>query len=248
MMLVVLGLFAGDALFTSTASGATITATFQDINPDQTLSYTLAGNPSTTVAGRFNWVRSADPNAGTWPHPPAPGQSFFTFCIELIQNLAIGAEYTFDVKLLANAPIPDRAPLSGPMGNAKADMIMDLWTNRILLAPAGSIDDPNHVAAMQTAVWEVVYEDIAANGLNLSTGDFTAAASSGPFVPLAQTWLDQIGTLLPPIITLVAMTSDTQQDQTFLTVIPTGEVIPAPVAAVGAVPLLAALVRRRRPT
>ena len=246
-MLIALGLFAGDALFSEAASGATITATFQDVDPGQSLSYTLAGNAHTTVAGRFNWVRSDDPNAGSWPNPPAPGQAFFTVCIELVQNLALGAEYTYNVQLLASAPIPDNAPVSGPMGQAKADLIMDLWTNRILLAPAGSVDDTNHMASMQTAVWEIVYEDIATNGLNLGTGAFTAAGSSGPFVATAQTWLDQLGTLVPPLITLVAMTNDTQQDQTFLTVIPTGDPIPAP-AAVMAAPLVGALAMRRRRT
>jgi len=230
---VFVGALASVALFSNVASAATIEAKLIDVSPSQTLDYNFDGANKSTTAGTFNWLRTG----GDWPHVPAVNSNFVTFCIELIQSIQGGVTYTYTVADLEDAPIPDNAPLSGPMGVTKADYIMELWSDQVILG-GGNLSNADFAAAMQTSIWEIVYDD----GLDLGSGTFQTVTTGG-FVDDAQGFLDELdGSTL--LVTMKAMTSITAQDHTFLTVIPTID-IPAPMAfGMGLVGL--GLIGRRR--
>jgi len=232
-------MLAGAMLFSSAASAATIDATFNGVSPKRNLTYTIDGGTTTptTQAGTFNWYRTG----GSWAGTPNVNTNFITFCIELVQNIATGNTYTYRVAFLKDAPIPDNAPISGPMGVVKADYIMELWSDQIILG-GGNLADPNFVAAMQTAVWEIVYDD----GLDLGSGTFQAISDGGfGFAASAQGFLDALDDSVI-LVDMRAMSSETLQDQTFLTVVPTGEDIPVPAALAMGLPALGLISRRRR--
>ena len=217
----------GAVLLSGVARAATIEATFSGVDPKKTLTYWLQGvGQEKTQAGAFNWLRTG----GDWPNPPPVNSTFITFCIELIQSVQPNQNYTYEVAQLATAPLPYDAPLNGPMGAVKAGYIEELWAARV-----GTLVTDNDYAAMQTAVWELVYD----TDLTLTTGTFQAVTVA-PFVTLAQTFLDALTGTPPTNLDLRAMTSLEQQDQTFLTV------IPAPPAALGGLAsLLLGTIRRR---
>lgn len=248
--LVIVGFIAGAVLFTTPASGATIIATFHDVSPSQSLSYIVNGNPASTVAGRFNWTRLDDPLGGDWDSTPVPGQDFFSFCIELVQTLALGNDYTYTVADLEDAPIPDNAPTSGPMGVVRAADIFDMWSAQIIfgldITGAWDWDNATHVAAMQTAIWEIVH-DTAGGAHSLAAGNFQATTVA-PFVTLAQTFLDALGTHGPPLSNLKAMASESAQDQTFVTLASTSVEIPTPLAFGLGLPVILGFIGRRQTT
>lgn len=232
--LVLVGMLAGTVLFSGVASAATIEATFDGVSPGKSFQYKLgdASAPTkTTTAGKFNWTRTG----GTWAFDPLG--VFHTFCIELVQNIAPSSSYTYDVILLQNAPIPDDAPLGGPMGITKANYIKELWLEQVL---AGDMNDADHVAAIQVAFWEVVYDD----DLSLSGATGFRAVTSAGFVTTAQTWLDSLGDPFGNL-NIHAMASTTHQDQAFLSVTGTSEEIPVPAALAMGLPALGLIGRRR---
>ena len=218
---------AGVIMLSGLASAATIDATFAGINPSQSLTLWSQGvGQLTTSAGAFNWLRTG----GDWQNPPLVNDAFITFCIELVQSIQSGQNYTYTVADLSTAPVPHGAPLNGPMGDVKAGYIEELWATRF-----NTLVTADDFAAMQTTVWELVYD----TDLDLTTGTFKAITVA-PFVTLAQTFLDGLTGTPPQGTVIKAMTSPNRQDQTFLTTMPT------PSAALAVLPLLLFGALRRR--
>lgn len=162
----------------------TIEATFDGVSPRRTVSYNLnsgAGGFSGVNAGVYTFTQSG----GTFSQDPLPeGQTIWAFCIELLENAGSG---TYGVDELENGRTAGPPPTDGPaLGLVRANMLRALFS----YAFSGNggyisqIADDNagrtFAAAIQTAVWEIVYEELVGGALvGLNTGTGTARFSSG---------------------------------------------------------------------
>ena len=230
------GVLALCLLLGAAAHGATFTATFTGVGLSRAFQFDLTGHGTTsTKAGAYDWQRTG----GDWTGVPGIGDSFSTFCVDLPQSIRTGNSYTYEVVDLADAPVPAQAPLAGPMGQAKAAAITELWVEHHSLLTTS--DD---FAAFGVAVWEIVYDDV----LDLSAGDFQALTTAG-FVTTAQTWLNALDGVTDGVVDgqLMALSSQTSQDQAFLAVVSSPLVpIPTPSALWGGAALLGVLAYRRQ--
>jgi len=179
------------------ADADTIQARFDGVSPRQDVEYSIDGgaNYSSTQAGYFRWTRTG----GTYAGPGAAGE-YITFCMELTQHIAGGETYDYLVLDPADAPLP-----SAGMGTDHADRVSELFGRFY-----ADDFDAMHAAAFQSAVWELVFDD----GLRIDDGVFRIGGT-GDTQTMAQTWLDAIdGT--GPRISLLAMASESVQDQIFM--------------------------------
>jgi len=137
------------------------------------------------------------------------GLADWGFCIEM--QYSTGSNPVYNVLTLDQAPI-DQGPGGNPMGVTKADYIRELWA---IVDPSPTMTAVQ-AAAMQAAIWEIVYED---SGLpwNVSTynEDDTMnsfkVAGDGAVIAQANTWLDQLNGM-GPLANLVALSNDLYQD------------------------------------
>ena len=206
--------------FLSASAGAsTIEALFVKVTPWMWFEYSADGgaNYVEEIVGQYRWTRTGGDHAG-----PPQGE-FFSFCIEISQNVVYQQVHRFDVVDLADAPQPGGMGVGAGMGQDKADLLRELWARRI-----GDVVGPQTAAAFQIGVWEVVYDD----GLSLAEGSFRARYPALPEVALAQSWLDGL-TGNGPFAPLMAMSSPEYQDHLIL--------VPLPSAVWGGAVLLAAM-------
>jgi hypothetical protein len=150
------------------------------------------------------------------------------FCIEF--NYSTSAEKLYDVRTLEQAP-DDQGPAGGYMSTAKADYLRELWAD--VAAAQGvannelaSALDATEAAAMQLAVWEIIYEDKAgASGYGAGNWDVTVRddtdksnsfkATSGTSAVLTQAnnWLALVtGSGATPGPSLIALVHTDHQD------------------------------------
>ena len=194
----------------------------------------FAGN---TTAGIFTWqVVSTNGDDFT------VGQTFQSFCVELLQNVNTGGTYDYEIVDPSVVPSPN-GDLDSGMSDGQAAMISSLFDQHWDDATDGS---SLNAAAFQIAVWEIIYEgenvnygdgQAAATGLSTQDGWFTATNNNGA-TDLADQWL--AGLFNNGIAAaLTGFFSETQQDQ--ITIVP----LPAPVALAGLGLLGVALGRRR---
>jgi hypothetical protein len=198
----------------------------------------LAGDGVTYTnnGGPFQFTRGAtSPSAPTiWDDVSSSftsgtGSAFTSFCIDLAQFLAPSDTYILDDPALAPTPSSGSSPLA-PMGSLAAARLGVLWYEHVHGAATDGIDSASGSAAMQLAIWEIVYDSqlltgegsVAVTGdneLKLTTGNFLSDGtnSTGSDVSAvrstAQGWLDAIAaidfdTYAGPIANVWAM-SDT---------------------------------------
>jgi len=151
------------------------------------------------------------------------------FCIEIAQFASSDTRHLTD---LANAPLPsvNYGSYSVPTGQAKADYIRELWGEHFeknwLTNPTD--DERKRAAALQVAMWEVVYEPYydLSNLINYNvttqsaTNGFKAASLWSESVTYANNWLYSLdGQGLAS--GLIALTNGCRQD--YVT-----QIIPAP--------------------
>jgi hypothetical protein len=180
--------------------------------------YSFNGNNSlSTTAGVFNFttIVGGNTNLGT----------FQTICIDLSQFTNNPTLYT--LKPLEDGPVPGTGTgglnVNGPMGTTKANELREFWAENF-----SSIGNDNiKAAAFQIGAWAIVYDND--NDLNVSdTADnFYARTQTDSnltnAVTMAQNWLNALN---DSDVTeqfenrLVALTSDTFQDQIALGPIP----------------------------
>jgi hypothetical protein len=241
---------------------------FDDVAPKIAVSYTLDGVGSgNTYAGRMNWSQPAP----TADDVPWLGQQFWTFCIEVGQHVSYGATYSDYLGLnLENAPAPGAGAggpggAAGPMQAAKADAIRRLFgytTGTLGINVSSPGLDKIDAAALQIAIWEIVFEDALNTAWNATDGEFritSNSADSDAAEARANLWLTHLrtNTVAPTTFNVIALSSPTAQDQ--LVVINPGwtpggggtvSPVPAPPAVVlglaGVLPLVTAGWARRR--
>ena len=201
------------------ASGASVTAKFQDVAPMRVVNISIdgGGTYAQEIAGRFNWQRVDG------VEDELPQREFVTFCIELTQVIHYGGRYTYEEIDLASGPSPGGWGVGAGMGQDKANLLGELWAAHYD-ETAGSRDKS---AAFQLAVWETVYDD----GLALDGGSFRvrdAGTSAAPAcVGLAEDWLSSL-TGHGARARLGALSSPTAQDQLYLC---DSSIIPGPLPA-----------------
>lgn len=172
--------------------------------------------------------------------PVSPSPDFDTFCIEILQDVAIGSSYTFDiVPNLANAPTPGTGVTTmgtgTGMGSVRAALIEAMWAHFVPTL----VTDADR-AAFQSAIWEVVYETATSGPnlvLDLSSGNFSLSGSNpSGIVGEAQgmlNWAAAADLSVAPRANLVALSSPTDQDQ--ITMVPLPQASLAGMALLGAV-------------
>lgn len=190
----------------SSAFAIDITSTFSTVNPGVdaqiTYGYTDSFNPGTTEntrAGQMNWVRQS----GGFPN--LSGNSYSAFCIEVTQNITYGGTYSYDINALPTAPRP--AGLGAPMGQAKADLIAELYGRHF-----SSLTTNSDYAAFQSSIWNIVYD----NDTSISSGAFfvnSFASDDAGIRSQADNWLSGLnGDANFFQQGLFALTSDSVQD------------------------------------
>lgn len=168
----------------------------------------LPGNPgeafsSTEYAGIFDFTLNSG-NLNTYD-----ADSFVSFCIDVTDSITVGSAHTWNVVSLADAP--DQS--SGPMGSTRADALATLLGSNLgtsLNDAVTVLDDNTKRAAMQVAIWEVVFESAGgpykvAEGNAKFTNNDTVTAQ-------AQLYLDNIAEIGTKMSGLVGLTSTNTQD------------------------------------
>lgn len=182
----------------------------------------------------------------------ATGSTFFSFCTDLdqfVKNQSKPYEFfsnsddTDGDHGIDDMPIVQDENEPG-MGIVKAQAVSALFLSRFADATSG---DSEKASAFQLALWEIVYEPYASEGvlgaLNLSSaaGTFRVTEGNSGTVSLAQTWLNEVAAMDLGSISnnLIGFGSPDYQDQLTLIPLPAG-------ALMGLVGLGGAIAARRR--
>ena len=219
-------------IFTTAATASAGTVDLRFAGVDGVVVKVKHGSTTLTGwAGEMHW--DADPahatGAGT-----VFGPSVDSFCIELTQN-AVTNWNTYTLGDVASSPTPGSALSGGAagMGAAKAGQLGQLWGSYHADALTNNVSR----AALQLAVWEIVYDD----GLDLGGGGFKVlnySADSAAAKTRAGQYLAGLSGYNGPSAGLVALRSESLQDQLVA--------VPAPTAALGGLALLGGVAVARR--
>lgn len=184
------------------------------------LTFDVAGPTNGSVsAGGFNMkvLSSNDPAISS------PG-SILAWCIELTQFVNTPADYT-------------SSSSGGDTWSGKLTRLFNTHYQDVLAGANKTVS-----AAMQLAVWEIVYDGSA---LDLSKGNFKVTSGDNSARNMAQGWLNTLGTApATGNYKIVKLTSGRSQD--LVTVVPTP--IPAAALLFGSALGLGGLLQRRRRT
>lgn len=133
------------------ASATTIQARLDSVSPEVHMNVSSDGGATTRTL--YTGVNNFTVIGGD-PTELAP--TFKAFCIDLGQTIGFGSTNSFTKNAIEAAPIP-----GGGMGNAKADLLRELWGRHFL-----GINSNVKGSAFQAAVWEIVFD----TGLDLTAG------------------------------------------------------------------------------
>lgn len=241
------------ALFTMTGLAAPamaqfVNSRFVNVDPKRDMSYSIT-DPTvmsgTTSAGLFNWQ-------GTVTNPVGLQGNYWAFCIELTQHVSGNTNYfgnNYRVRNLEDAPRPTNSV--APMGSQKADALRELFGRFFFPAFGPAINGPgitqDEAAAMQVAIWEIVYETASAAGSGtpgaaygqnwgLSTGNAVFTGRS-QVLTLATSFLNALDGTGRKSYDLYAVSSENNQDM----IVPT----PGAMALLGVAGVAASRRRRR---
>ncbi len=201
---------------------------------------------TSTTAGKFAWTVVAGGVGQSYGgHTFDVGDTFFTFCTELTQNISNNGTYTYDLVAPSTIPNPAGGNPGFTMNSFRASLLAELFRENFVTATTTTA---LNAAAFQMAVWEIVYQDgTGANGSASSLGEIDLNAKTGIFSmdnsdagDQANIWLALLDGDYPADPDwLIGFSNTSKQDQ--VTMVP----LPAPVwmAAVG---LLGVVVGRRR--
>lgn len=189
------------------------------------------------IIGQYNWTVEQNGSA-LGPN----GSHFFTFCIDIPQDIAFNGTYDYTLTNPANAPKPSSTYMNGPMGVDNAAALGRLWTADIgnVLNATSVANELEASAAFQLAVWKITYNKSPDN-LNIYDAlDHLTIQLYTPNAALqnqinadAFNWANAALNSSGPGTPLVALSSLTAQDQ--ITMAPT------PAAAIAGLVLMAAI-------
>ncbi len=156
-------------------------------------------------SGAIPWTQSL-----SHPTNPALGPTFYTFCIELTQDVNIGSTNDhYIIANLADAPKPGTAQSGhdvspgnpvNQMGTTKADAISRLWngfygTSQAQIASTTSLVNG---AAFQLAIWTIEYDMDSTGRVSsdafLTSTAFRASSANGDLIALAEPLLYDVDT------------------------------------------------------
>ena len=142
--------------------GETASVTLVGTGLGATISFHYGTTWITDFAGEYKWKPATGSN-NPWPL----NQPFTSFCVDLNEFIHLNSTYNYVLKSLETSPNPDPQSTGG-MGTARADAIRRLWgTDR------ADVTTNVKAAAFQMAIWEIVFEYPATQGLPLSSMDVT---------------------------------------------------------------------------
>ena len=201
---------------TTFASADTLRAELQSVY-GQSVSYTLGSNAQkNTTAGRFNWIRESDDpstpgvnEAGTFPlDPTAPGDPFYSFCIDLTQTVYYNTPYEFTVESnLANGRDSVGYP---PLGATIANNIANFF-GAVFPDLGGALSQVN-AAALQISLWEIIYET-PGTAFDVTSGNIKFANNAAA-IAQATSYLNTFASFAGSAATgLHALNSSRLQDQ-----------------------------------
>ncbi len=203
-----------------------VTATFNSVSNEKDIHFHLDGLGDEYVAvGNYMW-------SGQAANPVGLQGSFATFCIDFQQDIGYGGTYGYNLSALNAAPVGGNNPVGG-MGADRAQAIEELWG--LHYGDLGS--DADKIAGFQMAIWELINEEQGAQtldplGLSLESGAFYAT-DLGTATDIADAYLQSLfsnGTLRNDALAtgLVALTSESAQDQLVQLSGPQFATVPAP--------------------
>jgi hypothetical protein len=165
--------------------GDEVTLTFKDLAASRAVSAYYSDGSAvfdrTVSAGRLDWSKGVK-----------------TFCIQLLESISVGQSRSFDVVALDQ--VPEAPPGPGPMGEARATLIRDLYARHYddVLTATGA-DANNQSAAFATILWEITHQDSTETTAAGILGDLDFAAgnarfnSSSSVMTFANSWLSGLG-------------------------------------------------------
>ena len=230
------GLLAAIASSSATAginAGDTLNMTLLSVAPARAVLSTLDGGSTSmnVYGGVLNW--DIDGVGGVK-----------TFCVQLNETISLGSTLTYTAVDLEQAP--DAPPGPGPMGDARATLIRDLYArNYATVMAATGNDAKNLAAAFAMVVWEITHQESTAStasgvlaDLDLTTGNaqFTSGSSANS---LAAGMLGDLGGGTNDFLSFAVLGATNPDKQDVLIVVPG----PAGLLAIAGLGLVA---RRRR--
>ncbi len=200
-------------------------------------------------AGLFKWTMVAE--VGDDLIEADAGQTFYTFCIEFVEHIKDNNQV---YNLVDQSLAPELNGTYPAMGTAKADLMEKWFGSYYDDVLAGSHKE---AMAFQMGLWEIVYEDLALIGANVTdidsssgNGRFELDSSNETADTLVETWfgnnwksaeqIDLIALSAPSGVATVKL-----QDQITVAA-PAAAFVPSPVAIIPGTAGLIFLVGRRR--
>ncbi len=209
----------------SSAHAETVTANLQSLTPFfEGAQLSLGGSTINTDAlGELNWAGNSSDLAPF-------NSTFSTFCLDLVDNVGVGGNYTFIVDpALSTAPRP---AAGGPMGSDAALEMQSLYANHF-----GTLSSDADRVAFQLSIWSIVYNVFGENMVNNSgLNFFVVGGVNSSVINEANGWLaaayNAATTLTGPFDSNVVALLGTQvpgtdsfaQDQVFVGDVPGGGV------------------------